>query len=144
MRSWSKPDSPGLIDISVGGHAKSGISVEDTAYSEMAEELGVRPKYLVGNRLESVGGYEHYNERKEGRFHNAEWRAVFVGELPTDNLSKIGFNDDEVVGLYLCSVRQAAALLEQTDRIASALKCSLPKVLEYWGIPVKEPTAPGS
>jgi len=128
VRSWSKADSPGHIDISVGGHVKGSGSTEETAYKEMEEEFGIARGDLKDGRLYSVGVYESYNERKQQNFHNAEWREVFVGELATENLGKIRFKDSEVVGLHLCPASQARDLLDQKKLpIASALALSLPR-----------------
>jgi 8-oxo-dGTP pyrophosphatase MutT (NUDIX family) len=131
VRSWAKSDSPGHLDISVGGHVKGNNSSEDTAYKEMKEELGIAKSDLMVRHLSYVGGYESFNSRENDNFYNAEWRDVYVGELTTRNLGKIQFKDKEVVGLYLCPNGQARKLLKQDKiPIASALDLSLPKCMK--------------
>lgn len=128
VRSWDKSDSPGHLDISVGGHVKGEATPERTAYEEMEEELGIARADLRGGELIPHDGYESYNERDEDNFYNAEWRDVYVGEILS--LEKVRFNDEEVAGIYLCPESEARNLLEQRFiPIASALELSLPKCL---------------
>ena len=134
VRSWQKSDSPGCIDISVGGHVTTDIAsslVVDSAYREMKEELGLDRQNLIGKELLFQTGYESYDENENGNFYNAEWRAVYLGRLLTENFNKLKFSDKEVVGLYLCQESEAKNLLSQTViPIASALKLSLPFCLQ--------------
>jgi isopentenyldiphosphate isomerase len=130
VRSWQKSDSPGCIDISVGGHVTTDIAssrVVDSAYREMKEELGLDRQNLIGKELLFQTGYESYDENESKNFYNAEWRDVYLGRLLTQNFNKLKFSDKEVVGLYLCPESEAKNLLSQTViPIASALKLSLP------------------
>jgi hypothetical protein len=53
VRSWVKSDSPGHLDISVGGHVTGddlSISIEST-YREMEEELGITRTDLKSGEL---------------------------------------------------------------------------------------------
>ena len=130
VRSWDKFDSPGHLDISVGGHVIGETTSEVAAFQEMQEEFGVDEAGLKDGKLVFVGGYESYDKRAEDSFFNAEWRDVYMGEL-TD-LNVIKFEDKEVVGLYLCPESEARNLLTQGFiPIASALEYSLPKCLQY-------------
>lgn len=128
VRSWTKPDSPGHLDISVGGHMvgdSQNIAVQ-TAYKEMEEELGITQSDLIGRKLLFRMEYESKNEDNLNHFYNNEWRFVYTGEIATDRYDKIQFNDNEVVGLYLCPELEAIKLLEQKlIPIANALKESL-------------------
>ena len=130
VRHWERPDSPGHLDISVGGHVKSPATPQATAYVEMREELNIST-YLV-----HFGGYVIDNDdvRPEKHFFNAEWRDVYVGEISTTGLEGVRFSDEEVVGLYLCPRAQAPQLLQQEHvPIASALEYSLPFILRTLG-----------
>lgn len=127
VRSWSKTDSPGHLDISVGGHVVGDTAPEKTAYQELKEELGVTRADLKGGRLIYCTGYESTPEPEtDSLFHNVEWCDVYAGELTTEGFLNMNFEDNEVVGLYLCPELEALNLLEQ-ERIplASALKNSL-------------------
>lgn len=128
VRSWDKTDSPGHLDISIGGHVVGEASSHETAYKEMEEEFGITKADLRNGELNHSSGYESYNERFEDNFYNAEWRDVYLGEIAT--LDKIHFRDKEVVGLYLCPKSEAKNLLLQKHiPIASALELSLPRCL---------------
>jgi 8-oxo-dGTP pyrophosphatase MutT (NUDIX family) len=128
VRGWDKSDSPGHLDISVGGHVQEEAAPEQTAYREMREEIGIRKDNLKGGKLIPHSGYESYNERAEDNFYNAEWRDVYLGEI--SSLEKIRFKDKEVVGIYLCPESEAENLLEQRFiPVASALELSLPRCL---------------
>jgi isopentenyldiphosphate isomerase len=131
VRSWQKSDSPGHLDISVGGHVTadtvSPLGI-DSAYREMKEELGLDRNDLMDKELLFRAGYESYDRNESQGFYNAEWRDVYVGVL--ENLNKFGFSDGEVVGLYLCPESEAENLLSQTFiPLASALRLSLPLCL---------------
>lgn len=134
IRSWYKVDSPAHIDISAGGHVigkKSRSSIE-SALRELEEELGINKSDLVNNNLVYKTGYSIDNAPKTEFFFNNEWRDIYIGELQTNGLEKIQFNDNEVVGLYLCPQKEALKLLNQSYLpIANALKNSLPFCLQF-------------
>ena len=128
VRSWTKSDSPGHLDISVGGHivGESQSIVIQTAYKEMEEELGITQSDLIGRKLFFSAEYESKNKDELRYFYNTEWRFVFKGEISTNRFDKIRFNDNEVVGIYLCPESEAIELLRQkVIPIANALKESL-------------------
>jgi len=132
VRSWRKFDSPGHLDISVGGHVTTdNVSplMVDSAYREMKEELGLDRNDLIDKELLFQVGYENYDQDESQSFYNAEWRDVYLGIL-AENFNKLGFSDGEVVGLYLCPESEAENLLSQTFiPLASALRLSLPLCL---------------
>lgn len=134
IRSWQKIDSPGCVDISVGGHVTCNVdspTAIDSAYREMNEELGLDKQNLIDKHLLFKAGYESYDEDDSKDFHNAEWRDVYLGRLDTNEFNRLRFIDNEVVGLYLCPESEAERLLSQTIiPIASALKLSLPYCLQ--------------
>jgi hypothetical protein len=108
------------------------MSLEST-YREMEEELGITRANLKGGELLYQKGYESYDENEENNFYNSEWRDVYVGEITTRGFDHIRFNDQEVVGLYLCPEPEARNLLKQNViPLASALKCSLPLCLSHF------------
>jgi isopentenyldiphosphate isomerase len=127
VRSWAKLESPGHVDISVGGHVVGNHQPEETARVEMHEELGITMSDLVGQRLDWRGAYESPAEADSRNvFLNREWRDVYVAELLPDRFDRLQFLDGEVVGLYLTRESEAEQLLNQrTIPFASALKYSL-------------------
>ena len=138
IRDWQKDDSPGHLDISVGGHMTScgSSAAEDTAFSEMLEETGLTSEDLE-EPLKPVGGYPFDECRPKENFHNSEWRDVYIGRLSADAIGKVRFPDGEVAGVVLVPISDAGSLLEQEKvPMASALRKSLPKclgVLEHNG-----------
>ena len=131
IRAWDKDDSPGHVDISVGGHmsTKGSDFDEQAAFAEMLEETGLTPEDLQGD-LERVGGYPFDESRPEDNFYNSEWRDVYVGLVKDDRFGKIHFPDGEVAAMVLVALAKAHLLLKQ-DRVpmASALTHSLPRCL---------------
>ena len=135
VRSWTKSDSPGFLDISAAGHVVGGASVDDAAWAELSEELGVGKHDLADGTLRNLGGYEHCEPRPKDNFFNCEWRQVYAGNLTAEGFQNLRFADGEVSGLFLCPEAQATMLLEQkTILIASALRQSLPLCLRAFGI----------
>jgi 8-oxo-dGTP pyrophosphatase MutT (NUDIX family) len=124
VRSWSKSDSPGQIDISVGGHVVGKSGSEQTACGEMEEELGIGLGDLLNGRLSRLAGYpSELEEQPSKNFYNAEWRDVFMADLIPSHFDNIRFNDKEAVGLYLCPEPEAQNLREKGRLpIASALR----------------------
>ncbi len=131
VRSWDKPDFPGHVDISVGGHVVGQADRETTAWVEMQQELGLERKDLAQETLKRVGGYAFDLAEPERYFYDAEWRDVYVGKLV--NLDAIHFVDGEVTAVTLCPLSQARQLLAQECLpVAHGLKASLPLCLDYW------------
>lgn len=133
IRDWKKDDSPGHVDISVGGHmtTEDPGSVEHTAFAEMLQETGLTSSDLE-RTLEHVGGYPFDESRPDENFYNSEWRDVYIGRVKQDSFGKIRFPDGEVAAMVLVPVRDGRQLLKQhTIPMASALLKSLPKCLEY-------------
>jgi 8-oxo-dGTP pyrophosphatase MutT (NUDIX family) len=130
VRSWTKSSYAGHLDISVGGHVSGDFAPEQTAYQEMAQELGLERADLQDGTLVFKKGYESFDQPPEGYTCNVEWRAVYTGAITTAELEKIRFADQEVVGLYLCPEAEAGNLLQQKQLpIASGLEFSLPHCL---------------
>lgn len=130
VRSWSKQDFPGRIDISVGGHVVGTAGSRHTAITEMREELGLHEDDLVDARLTRVGGYECFVTVEEQRFYDVEWREVYLGHL--SSLDNLHFPDGEVAGVYLCPVSDALDLLTQQNlAVANGLAMSLPLCIDY-------------
>jgi 8-oxo-dGTP pyrophosphatase MutT (NUDIX family) len=134
IRDWTKDDSPGHIDISVGGHMTASRSnAEDAAFAEMVEELGLERSDLEAV-FRHVGGYSYDESRGGEGFFNSEWRDVYVVRLKPEAIENIRFADGEVAGLVLLPLKHATRLLEQSKiPVASALRESLPKCLALIG-----------
>lgn len=121
VRSWDKSDSPGHVDISVGGHVKNGSTPFETACAEMNEEIGLELKELVNSNLTKILTYSAYNSSGSW-FHNNEFCVVFEGEVKSDSLTNLRFSDGEVAGTYLCPQLELPRLREQRQiPIAPAL-----------------------
>jgi len=135
IRAWDKADSPGHLDISVGGHVTSdtGFDLTKTAEDEMYGELGIKISGLKHSGLMPCGGYPIYDEREENNFFNAEWREVYVADVTTETFTRIDFKDKEVTGLLLCPESEALNFLDQQKNkhlaVASALRGSLERCL---------------
>jgi hypothetical protein len=132
IRNWDKDDSPGCVDISVGGHmTATDSSAEEAALSERVQETGLKIQDLEGS-LEYVGGYSFDEERPGEYFFNSEWRDVYIAYVKQDSLSSIRFPDGEVAGIVLVPLKDAGKFLaQQIVPMASALTNSLPKCLEH-------------
>jgi 8-oxo-dGTP pyrophosphatase MutT (NUDIX family) len=133
VRAWDKDNSPGHVDISVGGHMSAGGtgSAEETAFAEMLEETGLGPSDLQGG-LVHVAGYACDERRPEEHLFNSEWRDVYVGRLGSEGLGRVHFPDGEVAGLVLVGLAETRALLAQhTLPIGSGLAQSLPRCLAH-------------
>ncbi len=79
VRSWTKRDYPGFIDISVGGHVVGLADPRQSALAEMQEEMGVGPSDLVAGELTLVGGYDCTPQADDRAFYDAEWRRRVHG-----------------------------------------------------------------
>ena len=128
VRSWDKDNSPGCLDISAGGHPKFDQSVEEAAFSELEEELGLRQEHLQGRKLECIKKYFIFEEKvNKAQFYNAEWRYIYTGLLNNDALEAIHFQDKEVAGLTIMPIKIVKNLPNQSILpVASGLKHSLP------------------
>ncbi len=122
VRNWTNSDSPGHLDISVGGHVKKGKTAIQTAWLEMEEEIGFDAQDLVKEKLKKINEYSASDSSGDW-YHNNEWCEVFSAELKPGSISKLQFTDGEVVGMYLCPEPGLTTLLKQDKiSIASALR----------------------
>ncbi len=132
IRSWNKDDSPGCLDISVGGHMTAiNKEAEDVALAEMLQETNLTIDDLEEHTLQYVGGYP-FDEvpRLNENFYNSEWRDVYVGCVKHDRFERTKFLDGEVAGIMLLPLKDAQQLLQQQILpMASALTQSLPVCL---------------
>jgi isopentenyldiphosphate isomerase len=130
VRSWSKKDFPGRIDISVGGHVVGTAGSRRTALMEMHEELGLSEADLTESGLTHIGGYECFVTVEEKQFYDVEWRDVYLGRIRS--LDNLRFTDGEVACITLCPVAEAFHLLTQQNlAVANGLAMSLPLCLDY-------------
>jgi hypothetical protein len=133
IRSWSKDDAPGQLDMSVGGHLQASWSgtMAAAAFREMHEETGLAPEDLEGP-LQRAGGYCVDEAHPQENQWNAEWREVFIGRIRAGRLGRIHFTDGEVAGLMIIELARAEELLRQrVIPLASALRGSLPLCLSF-------------
>ncbi|MFC1765258.1 NUDIX domain-containing protein [Planctomycetota bacterium] len=129
MRSWTKKDFPGHVDISVGGHAIGATAPAESALIEMQEELGLGPDDLQTPGLQRIGGYECFISVDDKQFYDVEWREVYLGRV--NNIDRLRFIDGEVAGVYLCPLQHARGLLKQNSMsVANGLRMSLPLCLD--------------
>jgi hypothetical protein len=130
LRDWTKDDSPGRVDMSVGGHITAGDADSETAaFAEMLQETGLTHDDLDGP-LTPLGGYSFDESRPADNFFNSEWREVYVGHVKQNRMGAIKFRDGEVAGILLIPQDEAQGLLQQKAvPLASALTASLPRCL---------------
>ena len=129
VRSWNKFDAPGCIDISVSGHVTDNLETEKAAFKEMKEEIGLAKEDLISSKLTFYTSYERYDENRELNFYNREFKKVYMGAISHQGLSAVRFNDNEVVGLYLCPQDEISNRSSRTTiPLASGLRGSLPYV----------------
>jgi len=134
LRSFGKIDSPGYLDIPVGGHAKGIATLKETAKEELKDELNLD---LIRNieEFQSIGDYSYCEPHRRPDFHNIEHRTVFCGCLKTDALAKIKFLDGEVAAICVFTISELKTLLKKfTERVASGLIGSFPVYTKYKGL----------
>jgi len=129
IRSWSKFECPGQIDVSVGGHTT--ISDKDDSYKtviiEMFEELGLKLEHFIDNKIQMLGSYDCFHISEQQNLIDNEWHDVYTANLTLKGFSEINFNDGEVSGLYLCNESELENLLNQDIiPIATGLKYTIP------------------
>lgn len=132
IRNWDRDDSPGCVDISAGGHLTAGdTSPEEAARAEMLQETGLTAADLE-RPLEYVAGYAMDEERASEGFFNSEWRDVYLATVRPERFGAMRFADGEVAGIVVVPLTGARRLLAQeTIPLASALRESLPRCLDY-------------
>lgn len=126
-------DWPGLIDLSVTGHVRAGLSWEEAMSCEAAEELGVDLNPAAGMvELPGAVAVGKPYHRSEADSHNppvhiCHVTQVFVATLTPAGLAGLHFSDGEVVGLYLASFDEVNRMVEESpDRLAPGLVQSWP------------------
>ncbi|QTD38443.1 NUDIX domain-containing protein [Polaribacter batillariae] len=119
-RAFTKKVFPGLWDVSVAGHIRSGESILSSAKREVFEEIGLKLKETdfkkIGTRIHQVS---HANGIIDNEFHH-----VFIAELkvPIKNLK---MQIEEVADLKLFDL----AVLKNTKNLENIL---LPKYHDYY------------
>lgn len=126
-------DWPGLIDLSVTGHVRAGLSWEEAMSCEAAEELGVDLNPAAGMvELPGAVAVGKPYHRSEADSHNppvhiCHVTQVFVATLTPAGLAGLHFSDGEVVGLYLASFDEVTRMVQESpDRLAPGLVQSWP------------------
>ena len=129
LRSWSKNNDPGTLDLAVGGHPKAGVSPQQAIFEEMYEEIGLVKEDLIEGQLDPLMAYASYNTHVEENTFNKEWCCFYQGAILPKALEKVHFSDGEVSGLFLFPQNQAVGLLCQaTLPLAGCLKSYLAKI----------------
>ena len=131
-------DWPGLIDLSVTGHVRAGLSWQEAMRCEAAEELGVDLDPAAGMveppGVVAIGQPYHRSEADSLNppVHICHVTQVFAATLTPTGLSGLHFSDGEVVGLYLASFDEVNRMVEETpDRLAPGLVQSWPHYAAY-------------
>lgn len=126
-------DWPGLLDLSVTGHVRAGLSWQQATQREAAEELGLdltpAAGMLTPAGLATVGSpYRRYEaDSINPPVHICHVTQIFAATLTPAGLASLSFADGEVAGLYLCSLAEIERLLaREPQRIAPGLVQSLP------------------
>lgn len=132
LRDWDKSDSPGHVDLAVGGHITNPnqLSSKEYLHKELKEELGIESKLLMSKSLELISSYSGESRGKNDAFYNVEWVDLYKAQLKSNWTKHFNFIDNEVVGLFLCPKDSAEDFISQNRiPIAPGLKLSLPKYL---------------
>lgn len=131
-------DWPGLIDLSVTGHVRAGLSWEEAMSCEAAEELGVDLDPAAGMvELPGAVAVGQPYHRREADSHNppvhiCHVTQVFMATLTPAGLARMAFADGEVVGLVLCPPAEVERMVaEEPQRLAPGLVQSLPHYLAW-------------
>lgn len=129
-RAVTRPESPGRLDISVGGHMAPGDTPESALVRETHEELGLD---LEGDcaeiRRSSV--YESISRTKPPGSIDAEWRHVFVARAKPGVAWRFHLDPGELAGVAPWPFGRIMALLQNApQRCASGLAESVRLYLE--------------
>lgn len=128
-----KVDWPGLLDLSVTGHVRAGLSWDEAMRAEALEELGLdlsAADVLIASSFARVG--EPYARCEADSInppvHICHVTQVFSATLTPAGLAGLRFADGEVDALYLCSLAEAVRLMTaEPHRVAPGLAQSLPR-----------------
>ncbi len=104
-RSKEKKFGPGIMEISAGGHVKSGQTVEEAAKEELFEELGIR----VSLRLIAKELYLFPNEKELAHLFLGYSNGPF--KIDRDEIEKITFVPYDELGDFL-KVNKEKSMLE--------------------------------
>lgn len=137
MRSARVRNWPGALDLAVTGHVRAGLSWEEALQLEAAEELGLDVAPAAGLLLtpgpQLVARYcRSQTDRENPPEHICHVTQLYAATLTPAGLAGLHFADGEVSGLYLCSMAEAARLVdEETQRVAPGLVQSLPHYRQW-------------
>ncbi|HMI04706.1 MAG TPA: NUDIX domain-containing protein [Pedobacter sp.] len=132
VRSFTKFEYPGHLDMSVGGHVIGNESSHTTVLKEMEEELGIQIGHLLNSNFYHINSYMIEDIKPEINLYNCERRDLYIAEIDSKSIGSINFKDNEVAGLYLCPLSSVKDLLDHTALpLTHALKESLPKCLNF-------------
>ena len=127
VRGW-QVDGPGLLDLSVTGHVRAGLSWQEAIQCEAAEELGLdlapAAGMLTPAGLVAVGRpYRRYEvDSANPPVYACHVTQIFTATLTPAGLASLRFVDGEVIGLYLASFDGVDRMMKEApDRLAPGL-----------------------
>jgi 8-oxo-dGTP pyrophosphatase MutT (NUDIX family) len=125
-----KQESPGCLDVLMGGHCKGTESLEHALREELKEEVNLEVDRDV-TALVVLGSYDDRSIPRRRDFVNVEHRTVYRGRLRAEAMPRIRYPDGEVAAVCLFNVPELVRCVEaHPERVASGLLGSLPLYLE--------------
>lgn len=113
LRSPFKDLSPSCWDTRFGGHIKSGLTLEEGAKAELAEEIG-----LDVNEYKLIQGLW----RKRDMMPNREFTKTYFLEY-LDNMSDLKFNDGEVQEIKWMNIREIKdSIIKNSEEWSGSIK----------------------
>jgi len=109
-RSLDKPNWPGKLDVSSGGHTNAGEETVDTAIRELLEELEIEadPKDVkVIGRVKS--------QDREGGMTNNHFNNYFIVTVENLDVKKLKFQKGEVDSAVLIDYPELKQLINARD-----------------------------
>jgi 8-oxo-dGTP pyrophosphatase MutT (NUDIX family) len=110
-RALTRPESPGRLDISVGGHMGPSDTPETALDRETREELGLD----LGEdcaEIQRISAYESISRTEPSGSIDVEWRHVFVARVKPGRAWCFRLDSGELAGVAPWPYEHIAALLE--------------------------------
>ena len=127
VRSFDKPESPGLFDLPAAGHVSDLEDLPAALRHELAEELHLELEALAGFTL--LGSYLLTDTSE---FQNVEHRTVYYGRLAADDWLTLSAASDELAAVLALPVAKLHTLIARhPEQVASGLLASFPLYLQH-------------